>query len=59
MLQRLAHAAADRTLLISTHLRREAAMADRLVCLKDGLIEADVQRGTPAFDAVLQTLRAD
>ena len=59
VLQRLAHAAADRTLLISTHLRREAAMADRLVCLKDGLIEADVQRGTPAFDAVLQTLRAD
>lgn len=59
VLQRLAQAAAGRTLLISTHLRREAALADRLVCLKDGCIEADVQRGTPAFDAVLQTLRAD
>lgn len=59
VLQRLTHAAVGRTLVISTHLRREAAMADRLVCLKDGFIVADVQRGTPAFDAVLQTLRAD
>ena len=59
VLQRMAHAAAGRTLLISTHLRREAALADRLVCLKDGCIAADVQRGTPAFDAVLKTLRAD
>ena len=59
VLQRLAQAAAGRTLLISTHLRREAVLADRLVCLKDGCIEADVQRGTPAFDAVLLTLRAD
>ena len=59
VLQRMSHAAAGRTLLISTHLRREAALADRLVCLKDGCIAADVQRGTPAFDAVLKTLRAD
>ena len=59
VLQRMTHAAAGRTLLISTHLRREAALADRLVCLKDGCIAADVQRGTPAFDAVLKTLRAD
>ena len=59
VLQRMAHAAAGRTLLISTHLRREAALADRLVCLKEGRTVADVQRGTAAFDAVLQTLRAD
>ncbi len=59
VLQRLAHAAAGRTLLISTHLRREAALADRLVWVKEGRTVADVQRGTPAFDAVLQTLRAD
>ena len=59
VLQRLAQAAAGRTLLVSTHLRREAALADRLVCLRDGCIAADVQRGTPAFDAVLQTLRTD
>ncbi len=59
VLQRLAQAAAGRTLLVSTHLRREAALANRLVCLKDSGIVADVPRGTPAFDAVLQTLRAD
>lgn len=59
VLQRLAKASVGRTLLISTHLRREAALADRLVCLQGGRMVADVQRGTPAFDAVLQTLRAD
>ena len=59
VLQRLAQAAAGRTLLVSTHLRREAALADRLVCLRGGCIAADVQRGTPAFDAVLLTLRTD
>ncbi len=59
VLQHLAQAAAGRTLLVSTHLRREAALADRLVCVKEGRTVADVQRGTPAFDAVLQTLRAD
>ena len=59
VLQRLAKASAGRTLLVSTHLRREAALADRLVCLQGGRTVADVQRGTPAFDAVLQTLRAD
>ena len=59
VLQRLAQAAVGRTVLISTHLRREAVLADRLVCLKDGGIVADVQRGSPSFKAVLQTLRAD
>lgn len=59
VLLRLAQAAAGRTLLVSTHLRREAALADRLVWVKEGRTVADVQRGTPAFDAVLQTLRAD
>ena len=59
VLQHLAQAAAGRTLLVSTHLRREAALADRVVCVKEGRTVADVQRGTPAFDAVLQTLRAD
>lgn len=59
VLQRLAQATQGRTLLVSTHLRREAALADRLVCLKDGCITADVQRGNPDFEAVLQTLRAD
>jgi ATP-binding cassette subfamily C protein CydC len=59
VLQRLEVHAAGRTLLIATHLRREAALADRLVCMKDGRIVADLQRGTPAFDGALCALRPD
>jgi ATP-binding cassette subfamily C protein CydC len=59
VLQRLEVQAAGRTLLIATHLRREAALADRLVCMKEGRIAADLRRGTPAFDAALSTLRPD
>jgi ATP-binding cassette subfamily C protein CydC len=54
---RLARHASGRTLLVATHLRREAALADRLLVMKDGRIEADLRRGTPAFDAALDTLR--
>ena len=53
---RLARHASDRTLLVATHLRREAALADRLLVMKDGRIDADLRRGTPAFDAALDTL---
>ena len=59
VLQRLAQHADGRSLLIATHLRREAALADRLVCLQAGHIVADVRRGSAEFDAVLHTLRAD
>lgn len=57
VLARLARHASDRTLLVATHLRREAALADRLLVMKDGHIDADLRRGTPAFDAALDTLR--
>jgi ATP-binding cassette subfamily C protein CydC len=59
VLQRLDVEAAGRTLLVATHLRREAALADRLVCMQGGRIVADLQRGTPAFDAALSALRPD
>ena len=59
VLLRLAEQARGRSLLIATHLRREAALADRLVCLRSGQIVAQVRRGSAEFDAVLQTLRAD
>lgn len=59
VLQRLAQHAGARTLLIATHLRREAALADRLVCMRHGRIVADLRRGSDAFDAVLRGLRAD
>lgn len=59
VLARLAVHAAGRSLLIATHLRREAALADRLVCLKAGRIVAELVRGTPEFDAALDALRPD
>jgi ATP-binding cassette subfamily C protein CydC len=59
VLRRLDVEATGRTLLIATHLRREAALADRLVCMQEGRIVADLQRGTPAFDAALSALRPD
>ncbi|MBB6133906.1 ATP-binding cassette subfamily C protein CydC [Massilia aurea] len=57
VLARLARHASGRTLLVATHLRREAGLADRLLVMKDGRIDADLRRGTPAFDAALDTLR--
>ena len=59
VLQRLSQHAHGRSLLIATHLRREAALADRLICLQAGHIVADVRRGSAEFDAVLHALRAD
>jgi len=55
-------AAADaggRTLLIATHLRREAALADRLLHVEHGRIVRELRRGTPGFDALLAALRPD
>ncbi len=59
VMQRLAQHAGPRTLLIATHLRREAALADRLVCMRHGRIVADLRRGSDAFDAALRSLRPD
>lgn len=59
VLVRLRVQAGARTLLVATHLRREAELADRLICLRDGRIVADLRRGTDAFDAALGALRPD
>ncbi|WP_219136272.1 amino acid ABC transporter ATP-binding/permease protein [Janthinobacterium sp. UMAB-60] len=59
VLQRLRARSEGRSLLIATHLRREAAQADRLVSLRDGRIVGDARRGTPAFEAALAGLRGD
>ncbi|BDT68653.1 putative ABC transporter ATP-binding/permease protein [Comamonadaceae bacterium OS-1] len=59
VLQRLAAQAHGKTLLVATHLRREAALADRLLLLRAGRITADLRRGTADFDAALQALRPD
>ena len=58
-LQRLAAKAAGRSLVIATHLRREAAIADRIAVLEHGRITATARRGEPAFDATLDRLRPD
>ena len=59
VLQRLAGLAAGRAILLATHVRREAALADRLVCIQHGRIVMDVQRGDADFGLVLGTLRPD
>ena len=56
---RLDERATGRILVVATHTRREAALADRILVLRDGRIAADVARGTPAFDMELSQLRPD
>lgn len=59
VLRRLTEHASGRTVVIATHLRREAALADRLVGIRHGRIAFDVRRGAPEFDAALAALRPD
>lgn len=59
VLARLAEQAHDRTLVLATHIQREAALADRIVVLAAGAVAGDLRRGTPAFDHQLHTLRPD
>lgn len=59
VLRRLAAQVGSRTLVIATHIRREAALADRLVVLQHGRIVTDIRRGAPAFDTALNRLRPD
>lgn len=57
VLARLREQAQGRTLLIATHLAREARLADRLLVLERGRLRADLRRGTPGFDEALAALR--
>jgi ATP-binding cassette subfamily C protein CydC len=57
VLARLARHAGSRTVLLATHLRREAELAERLLLMQSGRIVGDLRRGTFEFDAALQTLR--
>ena len=61
VLTRLAHEARQqrRSFVIATHLRREAALADRLLRMEGGCLVADARCGTPAFVAALAALRQD
>lgn len=57
VLQRLTLAARGRTLLVATHLRREAQLAGRLLVLQRGQLVQDVSHGDARFAAVLGALR--
>lgn len=58
VLARLGRAADGRTLVIATHLRREAALADRLIAIGGGGIQRDARKGEPGYDEMLAGLRA-
>lgn len=59
VLQRLTQEMAGHAVLIATHIRREAEMADRLLIMKQGQIVVSLHRGEPEFDAALAALRPD
>lgn len=59
VLARLRILGEGRAWLMATHLKREASLADRLLILRSGRIEAEYHRSSPDFDAVLATLRHD
>jgi len=59
VLARLDVHARGRTVLLATHLRREAALAERLLVLGGGRLLADLRRDDPDFNAALAALRHD
>jgi len=59
VLQRLMARAQAHTVVLCTHLQREARMADRLIWLEGGVIQQQARRGAPAFEALVQRLRPD
>lgn len=56
---RLSNMAAGRSLVIATHIRREAAIADRIAVIEDGRISEISRRGEAAFEKTLNRLRPD
>jgi ATP-binding cassette subfamily C protein CydC len=59
VLARLSARAGSRTLVIATHLRREAAVADRIIRIAGGRIGGEMRRGDPGFADALDALRPD
>ncbi|WP_051356919.1 ATP-binding cassette domain-containing protein [Azorhizobium doebereinerae] len=59
VLSSLAERAGGRTLVVATHIRREAALCDRLLVMAQGRVIARPVRGEPGFDAALAGLRPD
>ncbi|UEQ83837.1 thiol reductant ABC exporter subunit CydC [Rhizobium sp. AB2/73] len=59
VMHRIADRSRGRSLMIATHIRREAEIADRIVALDDGRIVAMAVAGTPEFEMLLDRLRPD
>ncbi len=59
VLHRLALRAEGRALVIATHIRREAALADLIAVIDNGRISEVSRRGEAAFEKALDRLRPD
>lgn len=59
VMQRLFAHAEERTIIVATHLRREALHADRILTLDQGRLIQDCTRGQAAFETIIRQLRAD
>ncbi|MEP7457534.1 amino acid ABC transporter ATP-binding/permease protein [Phyllobacterium sp. SB3] len=59
VLDRLASQMTQRTVIIATHIRREAMLVDRLLVLEHGRIKSTFSKGQPEYQRVLDGLRPD
>jgi ATP-binding cassette subfamily C protein CydC len=59
VMARLAARSEGRSLVIATHIRREAEIADRIATIEGGRIAEISRRGEPEFERALARLRPD
>lgn len=59
VLQRVSAAKHGHAVVIATHIRREAELADRLIILENGQIAATASRGEKEFETALAAMRPD
>lgn len=59
VLKRLAGQMKQRTVIITTHIRREAMLADRLLVLEHGRIKTACSKEQPEYQTILDGLRPD
>ncbi|WP_367716532.1 thiol reductant ABC exporter subunit CydC [Nitratireductor sp. GISD-1A_MAKvit] len=59
VISRVFECASGKTVLVSTHIRREAEGAHRIILMRNGRIVADEVRGTAEYASLLDGLRPD
>ena len=59
VIARVGRFAAGRTLVVSTHIRREAEGADRILRMGQGRLLAEARRGTAEYNSLLDGLRPE